>query len=53
MSVSYDAVIEQSRKYLEFIAKEEMTKEEKDWVVHEAVEGFRDNVNLGFIEYSK
>ena len=53
MSVSYDAVIKQSRKYLEFIAKEELTKEEKDWVVHESVEGFRDNVNPGFLEYRK
>ena len=53
MSVSYDAVIKQSRKYLEFIAKEELTKEEKDWVVRESVEGFRDNVNPGFLEYRK
>jgi len=53
MSVSYDAAIEQSRKYLEFIAKEELTKEEKDWVVRESVEGFRNNVNPGFLEYRK
>jgi len=53
MSVSYDAVIEQSRKYLDFIAKEELTKEEKDWVVGESVEGFRDNINPGFLEYRK
>ena len=53
MSVSYDAVIEQSRKYLDFIAKEELTKEEKEWVVRESVEGFRDNVNPGFLEYRK
>jgi len=53
MSVSYDAVIEQSRKYLELIAKEELTKEEKDWVVRESVSGFRDNVNPGFLEYRK
>ena len=53
MSVSYDTVVEQSRKYLEFIAKEELTKEEKDWVVRESVEGFRDNVNPGFLEYRK
>ena len=53
MSFSYDEVIEQSRKYLEFIAKEELTKEEKDWVVRESVEGFRDNVNPGFLEYRK
>jgi len=53
MSFSYDAVIEQSKKYLDFIAKEELTKEEKDWVVRESVEGFRDNVNPGFLEYRK
>ncbi len=53
MSFSYDAVIEQSKKYLDFIAKEELTREEKDWVVHESVEGFRDNVNPGFLEYRK
>jgi putrescine aminotransferase len=53
MSGSYDIAIEQSRKYLEFISKEELSKEEKDWVVHESVEGFRDNVNPGFLEYRK
>jgi len=53
MSFSYDAVIKQSSKYLDFIAKEELTKEEKDWVVRESVEGFRDNVNPGFLEYRK
>jgi len=53
MGINYDEVIEQSKKYLEFIAKEELTKEEKDWVVRESVEGFRDNVNPGFLEYRK
>jgi putrescine aminotransferase len=53
MSVNYPAAIEQSRKYLEFIAKEELTREEKDWVVRETVEGFRNNVNPGFLEYRK
>ena len=53
MSVSYEAAIEQSRKYLELLAKEELTREEKDWVVRESVEGFRDNVNPGFLEYRK
>ena len=32
MSISYDTVIEQSKKYLDFIAKEELTKEEKDYL---------------------
>lgn len=53
MSVRYDAAIKQSQKYLDFIAKEELTKKEKDWVVRESVEGFRNNVNPGFLEYRK
>jgi len=53
MSFNYDAVLKQSQKYLDFIDKEELTKEEKDWVVRESVEGFRDNVNPGFLEYRK
>jgi len=53
MSFSYDAVLKQSQEYLDFIDKEELTKEEKDWVVRESVEGFRDNVNPGFLEYRK
>ncbi|TET26876.1 MAG: putrescine aminotransferase [Dehalococcoidia bacterium] len=51
--MSYDAALKQSRKYLDFIAKKELTKEEKDWVVRESVDGFRDNVNPGFLEYRK
>jgi putrescine aminotransferase len=43
----------QSRKYLEFIAKDELSNQEKDWVVSESVKGFRENVNPGFLEYRK
>jgi len=53
MEARYEAAIKQSQKYLDFIAREELTKEEKDWVVRESVEGFRDNVNPGFLEYRK
>lgn len=42
-----------SRQVLDLIAKEELTEEEKKWVVSEAVWGFRDNVNPGFLEYRK
>ena len=47
------SAIEQSEKYLEFIAKDELTDKEKDWVVNESIKGFRENVNPGFLEYRK
>ncbi|MDA8097555.1 MAG: putrescine aminotransferase [Clostridia bacterium] len=46
-------ILEQTQKYLEFIAKDDLTEEERNWVVQETVEGFRDNVNPGFLEYRK
>jgi putrescine aminotransferase len=49
----YDSAIEQSRKYLELIAKSELTDKEKDWVVSESVTGFSENVNPGFLKYRK
>jgi len=53
MSINYDDVIAASQKYLDLIAREELTAEEKDWVVKEVVEGFRENVNPGFLDYRK
>jgi putrescine aminotransferase len=50
---NYDAAIKQSRKYLEFIAKDKLSKQEKDWVVSESVKGFSENVNPGFLKYRK
>jgi putrescine aminotransferase len=49
----YGSAIEQSKKYLEFIAKDKLTDKEKDWVVTESVKGFRENVNPGFLKYRK
>jgi putrescine aminotransferase len=49
----YVSAIEQSRKYLDFIAKSELTDKEKDWVVSESVKGFTENVNPGFLKYRK
>jgi len=49
----YDSAIEQSKKYLEFIGKSELTDKEKDWVVSESVKGFMENVNPGFLKYRK
>jgi len=49
----YDSAIEQSRVYLEYIAKHELTESEKGWVVSESVKGFTENVNPGFLQYRK
>ncbi|MGQ9556973.1 MAG: putrescine aminotransferase [Desulfurispora sp.] len=49
----YAQVIQESQLYLDLIAKKELTREEKDWVVQSTVEAFRDHVNPGFLEYRK
>lgn len=49
----YAQVIQESQLYLDLIAKKELTREEKDWVVKATVEAFRDHVNPGFLEYRK
>ena len=48
-----DLAIQQSRTYLEFIAKDKLTDDEKDWVIQESVTGFMENVNPGFLQYRK
>lgn len=48
-----EKVLAQTQKYLDFIAKDKLTKEEKEWVVQETVAGFGENVNPGFLEYRK
>ena len=49
----YGSVIKESRRYIEYIAKSELTNEEKDWVISESVKGFKENVNPGFLQYRK
>jgi putrescine aminotransferase len=49
----HDLAIEVSTKYLEFIAKSEISDKEKDWVISESVKGFMENVNPGFLKYRK
>lgn len=46
-------IVAKSQRILDMIAKEELTSEEKRWVVEETVRGFRDCVNPGFLEYRK
>ncbi|MFC4777338.1 putrescine aminotransferase [Paenibacillus sp. GCM10023252] len=51
------AVTEETQAYikrvLQLIEKSEVTKEDAEWITKETVEGFRENVNPGFLEYRK
>ncbi|MEH6942540.1 putrescine aminotransferase [Bacillus sp. JJ722] len=40
-------------KVLSLIEKETVTAEEAEWITKETVDGFRENVNPGFLEYRK
>lgn len=50
---TYASVYEYTNKVLELISKEDLTGEEAEWVTRETVDGFRDHVNPGFLEYRK
>ncbi|WP_027415542.1 putrescine aminotransferase [Aneurinibacillus terranovensis] len=49
----YNEIYDYTSKVLELISKSEITKEESQWVTSETVNGFRDYVNSGFLEYRK
>lgn len=40
-------------KVLSLVEKEELSREEADWITKETVEGFREYVNPGFLDYRK
>ncbi|HEV2878035.1 MAG TPA: aminotransferase class III-fold pyridoxal phosphate-dependent enzyme, partial [Candidatus Eremiobacteraceae bacterium] len=44
---------EYTQRVLDLIAKTDITPEEVKWVTEETVNGFRDHVNPGFLEYRK
>lgn len=49
----YADVYAYTQKVLDLIAKEEITKEEAEWVTRQTVDNFRDHVNPGFLAYRK
>lgn len=49
----YAGVYEYTNKVLNLIEKEEITKEEAEWVTRQTVDGFREHVNSGFLAYRK
>ncbi|WP_379971296.1 putrescine aminotransferase [Ectobacillus sp. sgz5001026] len=53
MEEKYKGVNEYIAKVLELIEKNEVTDEEAKWITKETVEGFREYVNPGFLEYRK
>ncbi|WP_223067551.1 putrescine aminotransferase [Paenibacillus caui] len=48
-----DDVREYIKRVLNLIEKKEVSEEEAAWITKETVEGFRDYVNPGFLEYRK
>ncbi|ERI09683.1 putrescine aminotransferase [Aneurinibacillus aneurinilyticus] len=50
---NYNEIYEYTQKVLGIIEKAEVTQEEAKWITEETVNGFRDNVNAGFLDYRK
>lgn len=53
MKKSTDDVIAETRRFLDIIAKRQLSKEEAAWIMSETVRGFREHVNPGFLSYRK
>lgn len=49
----YREVLKYSKEVLNFIAKEDLSKDDIEWISTETVNNFRDYVNPGFLEYRK
>src|SRR5665648_307537 len=47
------AALEQATRIVNYIEKDELTKEEKDLIVKESILNFNENVNPGWLEYRK
>lgn len=49
----YQSIYEYTNKILQLMSKTSVEPEEADWIIRETVDGFRDYVNPGFLEYRK
>lgn len=47
------AALQELNKVLDFILKDELTKEEKDQIVKDSIQNFNENVNPGWLQYRK
>ncbi|MDR2296050.1 MAG: putrescine aminotransferase [Clostridiales Family XIII bacterium] len=48
-----ERALEEARKVVGFIERDELTKDEKDSIVKESIKNFNENVNPGWLEYRK
>jgi len=48
-----DEALAYSQRVLDLIAKPKITREDAAWITSETIDGFRDHVNPGFLEYRK
>ncbi len=53
LSEKHANVLAYTDKVLAMIEKEDVTKEEAAWITKETLDGFRDHVNPGFLDYRK
>jgi len=53
MTAYKDAALKEAKKVLDYIIKDDLTKEEKDTIVKDSIENFNKNVNPGWLEYRK
>ncbi|TYR79402.1 putrescine aminotransferase [Priestia megaterium] len=53
VEASYASINEYIKKVLQLIEKNEVTEAEAKWITKETVDGFREHVNPGFLEYRK
>jgi putrescine aminotransferase len=53
MKASREVVLGEAEKILDFIAKDKLSDEDKKWAINEAVQGFKEHINPGFLEYRK
>lgn len=53
MSNKYSEIYSYTSKVLDLISKQEITEEDAKWVTDETLNGFKEHVNPGFLEYRK
>lgn len=53
MKARREEIIQEADKILDFIAKEKLSDDDKRWAIAETLNGFKEHINPGFLEYRK
>ncbi len=53
MTANKDAALKEAKRVMDYILKEQLSKDEKDQIVKDSIENFNKNVNPGWLEYRK